>query len=328
MAPSIRSVRPVCHALDGVLLLDKPSGLSSQNALARAKRLMCAAKAGHTGTLDPLASGLLPLCFGNATKFTQDLLDATKCYEATLALGAITTTGDTQGKIVNLHPVRCNLDDIRAVLARFRGNLMQTPPMYSALKRDGKPLYAYARRGITLDRPARPITIKTLELLDAQLRTSAEPSALRIHVVCSKGTYIRALAQDIGNALGCGAHLSALRRIGIGRFNVADAVPLEALEQADYAARTAHLRPLDTLLLAYPAARLDARLSERFKRGQRLRLPDHFQFENAPISTMPNASADGVMPRVRVYDEMERLLGAGRFIRGVLEPQRLIHFHL
>src|SRR5260364_445857 len=161
--------------LNGVLLLDKPVGLSSHEALKRAQHLMSAAKAGHTGTLDPLASGLLPLCFGEATKFAQDLLDATKTYEATLALGATTATGDAQGRILSARPVRCTLDEVLAALARFRGKLLQVPPMYSALKRNGKPLYAYARRDITLERPARPVTIKTLELLNAELHPS--PSA-------------------------------------------------------------------------------------------------------------------------------------------------------
>lgn len=320
MASSIHPTHPICRALNGVLLLDKPIGLSSHDALMRAKHLMSATKAGHTGTLDPLASGLLPLCFGEATKFAQDLLDTTKCYEATLALGAVTTTGDTQGKILSSQPVHCDLENIRATLARFQGDMMQVPPMYSALKRDGKPLYTYARRGITLDRPARPITVETLDLLDAELRPSPEPSFLRIHVVCSKGTYIRTLAQDIGAALGCGAHLSALRRMGVGPFNIADAITLDALTQTDHVMRTVHLKPVDTLLFAYPAARLDAHLSYRFKQGQRLRLPDDFHFALSPTSV----NADSDILRVRVYDEMERLLGTGRLSRGVLEPQRLV----
>src|SRR5260363_122845 len=166
---------PMRTELNGVLLLDKPVGLSSHEALKRAQHLMSAAKAGHTGTLDPLASGLLPLCFGEATKYAQDILDATKTYEATLALGATTATGDAQGRILSARPVRCTLDEVLAALARFRGKLLQVPPMYSALKRNGKPLYAYARRDITLERPARPVTIKTLELLNAELHPS--PSA-------------------------------------------------------------------------------------------------------------------------------------------------------
>src|SRR5260363_86877 len=330
---------PMRTELNGVLLLDKPVGLSSHEALKRAQHLMSAAKAGHTGTLDPLASGLLPLCFGEATKFAQDLLDA---------------------------------------LARFRGKLLQVPPMYSAVKRNGKPLYAYARRDITLERPARPVTIKTLELLNAELHPSpsaffseiaqgasaktvwgsmraeqvsiaqrwrrprsdpeyaeqrsdtgqaaekgSNPSALHIRVVCSKGTYIRALAQDIGEALGCGAHLCALRRTAVGRFNISDALTLDALDQADHAARRAYLRPMDTLLRTYPAARLDAGLSRRFRQGQRLRLPDDFQLDS---STVPPASwrAHDESLRVRVYDEQEQLLGMGRFTGGVLAPHRLL----
>jgi tRNA pseudouridine55 synthase len=190
--------------VDGVLLLDKPVGLSSNDALLKAKRVFNAKKAGHTGTLDPFATGLLPLCFGEATKFSQDLLEADKTYEATVHLGIMTTTGDTEGETVEQRDVDVTREQIEAVLARFRGPIFQVPPMYSALKRDGKALYEYAREGITLEREARPVTIHGLSLIDYSA------PFLKILVTCSKGTYVRVLGEDIGAALGCGAHLSAL----------------------------------------------------------------------------------------------------------------------
>src|SRR6476660_7645681 len=187
----------------GVLLLDKPAGLSSNDALVKAKRVLNAKKAGHTGTLDPFATGLLPLCFGEATKFSQDLLEADKTYETTVHLGITTNTGDTEGEAIATHEVNVTQAQIEAVLAQFRGPIMQVPPMYSALKRDGKAYYEYAREGITLEREARPVTIHKLEFV------SYEAPFLKLLVTCSKGTYIRVLGEDIGNALGCGAHLNA-----------------------------------------------------------------------------------------------------------------------
>jgi tRNA pseudouridine55 synthase len=187
----------------GVLLLDKPVGLSSNDALIKAKRLLNAEKAGHTGTLDPFATGLLPLCFGEATKFAQDLLDADKTYETIVHLGVTTSTGDTEGEVIATRPVDVIPEQIDAALAQFRGPIEQVPPMHSALKRDGKPLYEYARAGITLEREARRVTIHELTLL------SWQSPYLRLSVTCSKGTYIRVLGEDIGAALGCGAHLNA-----------------------------------------------------------------------------------------------------------------------
>ena len=194
----------------GVLLLDKQVGVSSNDALIKAKWLLSALKAGHTGTLDPFATGLLPLCFGEATKFAQDLLDADKTYETVVHLGITTNTGDTEGEAIETKPVDVTREQIDVVLAQFRGDILQVPPMYSALKRDGKPLYEYARAGITLEREARPVTIHLLEFVDYQA------PFLTLRVQCSKGTYIRALGEDIGAALGCGAHLNALRRIQVG----------------------------------------------------------------------------------------------------------------
>ena len=188
----------------GVLLLDKQVGVSSNDALIKAKWLLSALKAGHTGTLDPFATGLLPLCFGEATKFAQDLLDADKTYETVVHLGITTNTGDTEGEAIETKPVDVTREQIDVVLAQFRGDILQVPPMYSALKRDGKPLYEYARAGITLEREARPVTIHLLEFVDYQA------PFLTLRVQCSKGTYIRALGEDIGAALGCGAHLNCL----------------------------------------------------------------------------------------------------------------------
>src|SRR4051812_19757997 len=196
--------------LDGVLLLDKPVGLSSNDALIKAKRLLNAKKAGHTGTLDPFATGLLPLCFGEATKFSQDLLEADKTYETVVHLGIRTTTGDTEGDIVEIREVNVTNEQIEAALVQFRGDIEQVPPMHSALKREGKPLYEYARAGVTLERDARKVSIHALELLDYQA------PYLRLRVTCSKGTYIRVLGEDIGAALGCGAHLQELRRTQVG----------------------------------------------------------------------------------------------------------------
>lgn len=218
------------QVLDGVLLLDKPEGLSSNHALQRAKRALDARKAGHTGTLDPFATGLLVCCMGRATKIAGAMLDADKRYEAVVAFGEETDSGDLTGNIVFQAPP--GFPDIRAqdlepVLEQFRGDIEQIPPMYSALKRDGKPLYEYARQGIELDRPPRSVSIYELKLLSCNAKKA------RIQVHCSKGTYIRTLAQDIGRRLGCGAHLKALRRLSVGPFDLADAVTLDVLQAMD-----------------------------------------------------------------------------------------------
>lgn len=238
--------------VDGVLLLDKPQGLSSNGALQAARRLLNAAKAGHTGTLDPMASGLLPLTFGEATKFSQMLLDADKAYEASVQLGIETDSGDADGAVVATHPVAVDEQSLRAVLARFVGEIDQVPPMYSALKRDGKPLYEYARAGIEIERSARRIRIASIELV------AFEGERFTIRVDCSKGTYIRSLAMDIGTALGCGAHLCALRRTRIGAFVIDHAHTLAALEAVEGAARDALLAPADALVSGYPRLDLDA----------------------------------------------------------------------
>lgn len=254
--------------VDGVLLLDKPQGLSSNAALQTARRLLNAAKAGHTGTLDPMASGLLPLTFGEATKFSQMLLDADKTYEAGVRLGVSTDTGDAEGQVVATHAVDVTEAGLRTVLDGFIGEIEQVPPMYSALKRDGKPLYEYARAGIEVERKARRVTISSLKLV------SFDGGSFVIRVDCSKGTYIRSLAMDIGAALGCGAHLCALRRTRIGAFGIADAVALAQLEQTDADARDALLAPADALVSAFPRIDLDAQQTSFMLQGRPLSLAE------------------------------------------------------
>jgi tRNA pseudouridine55 synthase len=293
--------------IDGVLLLDKPLGLSSNDALVRAKRLFNAKKAGHTGTLDPLATGLLPLCFGEATKFSQDLLEADKTYESTLKLGERTTTGDAEGEVIDSRPVECDWQAVSDVLERYRGDISQVPPMYSALKRDGKPLYEYARAGQVVEREGRQVTIHALEMLACALPD------VTFRVTCSKGTYIRTLAEDIGEALGCGAHLVALRRTGVGALTLENAVTLDALSDAAEGERDQWLQPVDALLSTFPSVELDADATRRFLHGQRLRLADLTLSEEA-------ANAE----RVRVYAAAGRLLGVAKLGEGVLAPERLV----
>jgi tRNA pseudouridine55 synthase len=292
----------------GVLLLDKPEGLSSNDALVRAKRLLNAEKAGHTGTLDPFATGLLPLCFGEATKFSQDLLEADKTYETTVQLGVSTNTGDTEGEVTATAEVAVTPAQIEAVLARFRGPIAQVPPMHSALKRDGRPLYEYARAGITLEREARQVVIHALELL------SYEAPLLRLSVTCSKGTYVRVLGEDIGAALGCGAHLKTLRRTAVGRLTLEGAITLEQLGALDELQRTAALAPVDALLSSFPLLNLDDELARRFLHGQRLPL------EQSGIGPLPQPG------RVKVYRQSDaRLLGVAQLMEyGVLAPERLV----
>lgn len=282
--------------------------MSSNDALNRAKWLMNARKAGHTGTLDPFATGLLPLCFGEATKFSQDLLDADKTYRATLHLGVTTTTGDTEGETVHMRPVGVTLADFEAVLPRFRGAISQVPPMYSALKRDGKPLYAYARAGVTLEREARPVLIHRLEVV------AFAPPYVEVEVCCSKGTYVRVLAEDIGEALGCGAHLKALRRMAAGPLDLDNAITLEALEQTPEAGRTGMIGPVDALLMTFAPVRLSDVLADRFSHGQRLAL------QESGVALPPDAG------RVRVYRESDgSLLGTAQLAAyGVLAPERLV----
>ena len=292
----------------GVLLLDKSRDVSSNGALVAVKRLFNAEKAGHTGTLDPFATGLLPLCLGEATKFAQDLLEADKTYEAVLHLGVTTTTADSEGEVLERQDVDVHREQIDVLLPQFTGELKQIPPMYSALKRDGKPLYEYARAGITLEREARTITIHELKILDYQ------SPFLRIHVRCSKGTYIRTLGEDLGLALGCGAHLSELRRTAVGSLRVTNAITLAALTQESENLRAQHLQSVDALISNCPKIMLNEQLATRFMHGQRLSL-----------------SKEGVaLPvdqgRVRVYGASDQLLGTGQIQEfAVLAPERLVN---
>lgn len=257
--------RPPRRPVDGVLLLDKPLGMTSNAALQQARRLFNAAKAGHTGTLDPLATGLLPLCLGEATKFAGELLDADKAYDATIRLGVTTETADAEGAVIEVRPVNVTDAAIATVLASFVGDILQVPPMYSALKRDGKALYEYARQGIEIERKARRITIQSICLL------GREGDMLSIAVDCSKGTYIRTLAEDIGKALGCGAHLAGLRRTRIGRHTLDGAVTLEQIESGNLIERDRLLAPVDTLLASLPCALLSESEAQQLNHGQPLR---------------------------------------------------------
>jgi len=304
------STRVQRRPVHGVLLLDKPLGFSSNQALQKAKWLLRAEKAGHTGTLDPLASGVLPLCFGAATKFSQLHLDADKTYETVVRLGVTTTTGDAEGDVVETRPVTCSVGQVVEVLDRFTGPISQVPPMHSALKKDGKALYEYAREGQTVEREPRAVTIHELELLDMQLE-GATPS-LRLRVCCSKGTYIRTLGEDIAQALGCGGHLSMLRRVQTGPFKADQCITVEALEALPEAQRLERLLPVQALLPDHTAVTLDSDNAARFLSGMRRR----------------GGWAD--QPHVAIYGPPQGaasapvLLGSGHTQAGELIPGRLL----
>ena len=286
--------------LHGVLLLDKPLGWSSNDALQKARSLLRAEKAGHTGTLDPLATGLLPLAFGAAAKFAQVSLDADKRYRATLALGRRSSTGDLEGELSDPRPLRIDRERIDAALRGFTGPLEQLPPMHSAVKKDGRALYEYARAGATVDRAPRRITVHAIDLVEWV------DDRLVIDVRCSKGTYIRTLADDLGEALGCGAHLAALRRTGSGSLSLAGAIGIDALAELDDARREAQLLPPDALLADWAALQLGAEDAARFLCGMRRRV-DH-----------PDTSA------LRVYGPDGAFLGAGHVTAGELIADRLL----
>lgn len=257
-----RTYRP----LDGVLLFDKPLELSSNTALQKVRRLFQAEKAGHTGTLDPLATGLLPICFGEATKFSNTLLDADKTYRTTVRLGQTTATGDAEGEVLATHEVTATLEQVAAVLERFRGPLQQLPPMYSALKHEGKPLYEYIRDGVTIERELRDIIIHELVL------HRYSDNELDLSVRCSKGTYIRTLGEDIGAALGCGGHLTALRRTAIAHLDLQSGYALEQLAAMNEDELIACLMPVDSLMPDMPKLQLDEVQVKRMAQGQRLGL--------------------------------------------------------
>jgi tRNA pseudouridine55 synthase len=310
--------RAAADLIDGVLALDKPLGLSSNLALQKARRLLQARKAGHTGTLDPLASGLLPLTFGEATKFSADLLDADKEYQATLELGVITSTADAEGVVLERRAVEVTRAQLEAVLRRFVGPQQQVPPMHSALKHAGRPLYELARRGLEVERASRSVCISRLALVEW------DEHRPRIEVECSKGTYVRVLAQDIGAALGCGAYLQALRRTRVGHLRLAQATSLTELERLELAARRQMLLPVDLLLASLPMVTLEGEAAARFGHGQRVALAAGGA--QAPVRAA-TAAADEPRPeleRMRVYDALGRLMGVARASAGWLEPTRLV----
>lgn len=307
---SVKVSKPPKLHLNGVLLLNKPRGISSTQALGRAKWLLNAQKGGHTGTLDPLADGLLPLCFGHATKLAHDLLDSDKTYRAKVILGQTTSTGDVEGNVVYSNPTVIDREQWDAVVKKFTGPIKQVPPMYSALKKDGKPLYEYARSGIEIEREARDVTIVSLKTI------SFDYPVVVMDVTCSKGTYIRSLAQDMGEALGVGAHLGALRRTGVADLKLADAMTLEELEAISADDRASVLLPLDALLQKAPALNLSHELAARFVCGQRL-----------PVSQLGQSIEPNITARVytQLAGQPQRLLlGLAQVQQGVLMPETVL----
>jgi tRNA pseudouridine55 synthase len=285
-----------------VLLLDKPLGFSSNQALQKVKWLFQAAKAGHTGTLDPLATGLLPLCFGEATKFAHYLTDADKTYIATIKLGVTTNTGDAEGEVLATHSVNVSPAQFAQACAQFVGEISQIPPMYSALKHEGKALYEYARAGVEIERASRLITIHSIQV------NSFEYDVANISVSCSKGTYIRTLAEDIGAVLGCGAHLIGLRRTKTANYSIDQAVTLTQFEAMTLEQRQAALMPMDSAVLHLPAIVLDADSTHYLRQGQAV--------------WQSGISAKGLL---RLYNEQQEFLGLGEQDRdGKIAPKRLI----
>ncbi|UYF99566.1 tRNA pseudouridine(55) synthase TruB [Halomonas sp. GD1P12] len=291
--------------VNGVMLLDKPKGLSSNHALQRVRRLFEAQKAGHTGTLDPMATGLLPICLGEATKFSAHLLEADKMYRTRVELGVMTDTGDAEGEVLERRDVPALTEhDIEAAIARFRGEIDQVPPMYSALKHQGRKLYELAREGKEVERKARRVCIHEARLI------GFDGAAIELEVSCSKGTYIRTLAEDIGAALGCGAHISALRRLRTGPFDSEAMWTLEEIEAlADQPTREAKLMPVDVLVDHLPALTVDDTGHQRLSRGQPAAL---------------DATALGLENLARLY-HADAFIGLG-VVKGPQEvaPKRLL----
>lgn len=297
--------KPVLRHLDGVFLLDKPLGLSSNQALQRVKRLFQAKKAGHTGSLDPLASGMLPLCFGEATKFSQFLLDSDKTYRVTFKLGETTATGDAEGEVIAQHPVEVSEAQLNTVLEKFVGKVKQIPSMFSALKYQGQPLYKLARQGIEVSRPEREITVYSLKLL------AYEDVFVTLDVHCSKGTYIRTLAEDVGKELGCGAHVTSLRRLGVGPYIETQMISLPALEkiaEEGLEQLAPLLMPIETLLSDCPTINLTEATTFYIRRGQAV--------------VIPHAPTEGW---VKLIAQGGRFLGMGLVLSdGRIAPKRLI----
>ena len=289
--------------IDGVLLLDKPSGLTSNAALQRVRRLFGRIKAGHTGTLDPLATGLLPICLGEATKFSHALLDAEKTYIAVIRLGFVSSTGDAEGAIREAGTPAFDHEKLEEVVRVFTGPILQRPPMHSALKKEGRPLYAYARAGIDVDLTVRNVIIKKLETIDWK------SNSLSIRVTCSKGTYIRVLAQDIGEALGCGGYLTALRRTGIADLDIAAAIGLEDIELSGPEVAATRVLPVDLLVSGYPALRLGSAEAKRVSTGLEVRPAADF---------VPQGP-------VRLYGPTGTFLGVGEGRSGgIIAPKRML----
>ncbi|WP_236211568.1 tRNA pseudouridine(55) synthase TruB [Metapseudomonas otitidis] len=299
-------VKRIRRDVSGILILDKPRGMSSNQALQKVRWLLNAEKAGHTGSLDPLATGVLPLCFGEATKFSQYLLDADKGYETVAQLGVTTTTGDAEGEVLERRDVTVGRDELEAALGRFRGEIQQVPPMYSALKKDGQPLYKLARAGEVVEREARSVTIARLELL------AFDSTKATLSVSCSKGTYIRTLVEDLGQVLGCGGHVAELRRTQAGPFNLSQAISLEVLEKAHAEggneALDRFLLPSDSGLEHWPLVQLSEHSAYYWLHGQPVRAPE------APKFGM-----------LRVQDHTGRFIGIGEVSDdGRIAPRRLI----
>ena len=328
--------------LNGVLLLDKPQGMTSNFALQKIRRLFGAQKAGHTGSLDPLATGVLPICFGEATKYSRYLLDADKGYYTTATLGDIRTTGDSEGEVVALNEVPAfETDTLLSVLDKFKGDIKQVPSMYSALKHQGRPLYEYARKGITIERPARPVTIFRLDL-DEQRQTE-----LDLTVECSKGTYIRSLVEDVGGELGCGAHVSMLRRFKAGHFTLEDSVSMDTIEalaenvessEASMAALDEYLLPIDGLLPNTPKICLKSEFVSSILHGQAVRIADleniGFVSIYLPVSTLcielatdESTLTASIAPTVRQEDQDFVFAGVAELdAEGMIKPLRLVNF--
>ncbi|EGV05076.1 tRNA pseudouridine synthase B [Haemophilus pittmaniae HK 85] len=293
--------------IDGVFLLDKPQGMSSNDIMQKVKRLFQANKAGHTGALDPLATGMLPICLGEATKFSQFLLDADKRYVVTAKLGERTDTSDAEGQIVESRPVNVEVAQILTALEQFRGDILQVPTMFSALKHNGKPLYEYARAGITVEREARPISIFELTFIDYQA------PLLTLEVHCSKGTYIRTLVDDLGEVLGCGAHVTMLRRTAVADYPTEKMMSWETLqllsEQAELALLDQHLLPTDSAVSKLPALHLNAEQSKAIGFGQRVKFANESRLHG----------------QVRLFSADQRFLGVALVDENnVIRPQRLI----
>lgn len=301
-----RQVKRKRRNISGILILDKPVGVSSNGALQKVRWLLNSDKGGHTGSLDPLATGVLPLCFGEATKFSRYLLDADKTYEALVRLGQTTDTGDAEGQVLETRLVDISVEQVEAVLPQFRGDIMQVPPMYSALKQNGQPLYKLARAGEVVERKARPVHIAELELLEL------DGEMLRLRVSCSKGTYIRTLAEDIGRELGCGAHVAGLRRTVAGPFDLSRSVTLDELialhDVQGSEALDQYLLPSDAGLLDWPEVTLTEHTTFYWQNGQPVRAP------GSPVSGM-----------VRVYSHQQEFIGVAEIDDdGLVAPRRLI----